>query len=157
MSEKILDQNMGVNKIEKNKTFVECLIAHLMRDGNKNWAFSVVVKVGISIGTKINKNYSEVYEAIFKILQPFVEIRKVRVRRTSYLVPFPTTLQRQQHLVSLWILETAKKDPRKIDFETKLYEELLKILTNKGATLEKKKEIYKKAEKSRSFLHYRWY
>lgn len=158
MNVKHLDQNMVENKKDKkNKTFINCLITHLMRCGKKNWAYLTVMQTGALIGQHGSKSSAEIYSDVFKKVRPFVEIRKVRVRRTTYMVPFPTNPQRQKHLVSAWLLETLRKDKRKISFAEKLKEELIKILLNKGETLEKKKDIYRKAEKSRSFMHFRWY
>ena len=74
------------------------------------------------------------------------------------MVPFPTNPQRQHYLVSKWLLETLRNDKRKVSFNKKFREEIVKILLNQDSvTLEKKKDLYKKAEKSRSFAHFRWY
>lgn len=155
MKENHQDQNMAEK--QKNKLFSDYLILHLMRSGKKSWAYKTVFDAANKISLQLNRSILEVYSLIFNRLRPYIEIRKVRVRRSSYLVPFPTNLKRQKHLSAFWLLETVRQDKRNISFEKKLEEELIKILLNRGATLEKKKEMYKKAEKSRSFLHYRWY
>jgi ribosomal protein S7 len=142
---------------KSEKTFITSLINHLMRDGKKNWAHFVVMQIGTLIGKRLKKSPTFIFDRVFEILRPYIEVRKVRVRRTTYMVPFPTTEERQKHLVSFWILETVRKEKRKIDFYQKLLREIVLILLRRGETMEKKKEVYTRAEKSRSFLHYRWY
>lgn len=158
MNVKILDQNMVAKITEKkNKIFVKNLINHLMRCGKKQQAQNIIVKTGIFLGKQTNKKLFIIYTDVFNKIRPYVEVKKVRVRRTTYMVPFPTNFQRQKHLAAQWLLDTIRKDKRKLNFQIKFKEEIIKILLNRGETIEKKKEMYKKAEKSRSFMHYRWY
>lgn len=159
MKEKHHDQNM-VEKFlnDKNeKSFIVTLINHFLRDGKKNWSYKLINETGLFLSFYLNKNIYSFYEDIFIKARPFIEIRKVRVRRTIYYIPFPTSVKRQQHLVAKWIFESLKMDKRKMPTENKFREELLNIFLNKGYVIEKKKENYIKAEKSRSFSHYRWY
>jgi len=141
----------------KNKTFSTCLTNHVMREGKKAKAHFLIKNLGTEIGHYTDNTIDGFYSIIFNILRPFIELKRVRVRRTTYSVPFPTNLSRQQHLVAQWLLETVRKDTRKLPFEDKLRNELIRILLLKGETIEKKKDMYKRAEKSRSFMHYRWY
>lgn len=159
MNVKILVLNM-VEKMKKkiNKTFINKLINHLMRCGKKTNAANIVYTNGFFLSRNLNKSLNLIYSEIFTRLRPYVEVRKVRVRRTTYMVPFPTNIQRQQYLVSQWLLETLRNDKRKISFNQKFREEIIKILlTQESYTMIKKKDLYKKAEKSRSFAHFRWY
>ena len=145
-------------KEKRNKIFIKKLINHLMRSGKKSFASKLIYGNGFLLSKYFNKSIYALYSDVFLILRPFIEIRKVRVRRTTYMVPFPTNLQRQHYLVSQWILETLRNDNRKVEFNKKFREEIIKILLNKeSVTLGKKKDLYKKAEKSRSFAHFRWY
>jgi len=158
MSEKVQGQNMVVKMLEKkNKIFTDSLITHLMRCGKKQKAKTIIINTGLFLGKQTNKQFLRIYSDIFNKIRPFVEVKKVRVRRTTYMVPFPTNFQRQKHLSAQWLLETVRNDNRKLSFQTKFKDEIVKILLNRGETLEKKREMYKKAEKSRSFMHFRWY
>lgn len=159
MNVKIHVQNMEEKmKERKNNIFIKKLINHLMRCGKKSYAANIVYTNGFFLSRHLNKSLYSIYSDIFMRLRPYIEVRKVRVRRTTYMVPFPTNIQRQQYLVSQWLLETIRNDKRKINFNQKFREEIIKILLNQNSqTIEKKKELYKKAEKSRSFAHFRWY
>jgi len=141
----------------KNKTFSICLTNHVMREGKKTKAHFLISSLGTELGQYTGHTIEDIYSIIFDILRPFIELKRVRVRRTTYSVPFPTNLSRQQHLVAQWLLETVRKDARKLSFNEKLRDELIRVLLRKGETIEKKKDLYKRAEKSRSFMHYRWY
>lgn len=144
-------------KERNKKTFIKKLINHLMRSGKKTFASDIVYNNGFFLSKHTNKSLYSIYSELFLKLRPYIEVRKVRVRRSTYMVPFPTNIQRQQYLVSQWLLETLRNDKRKISFDQKFREEIIKILLNQGVTLARKKDLYKKAEKSRSFAHYRWY
>lgn len=159
MNVKIHDQNTeGKMKEKKNKIFIKKLINHLMKNGKKSFANKIIYKNGFLLSKYFNKSLYTIYSDLFIILRPFIEIRKVRVRRTTYMVPFPTNMQRQIYLVSQWLLETLNKDTRKVNVNKKFREEIIKILLNQESiTVNKKKDLYKKAEKSRSFAHFRWY
>jgi len=159
MNEKILVLNMGVKMKEKrNNIFIKKLANHLMRSGKKSFATKLIYDNGFLLSKYFNKSLYTIYSDVFLTLRPFIEIRKVRVRRTTYMVPFPTNIQRQYYLVSQWILETLRNDKRKANFNKKFRDEIIKILLNKESiTLDKKKDLYKKADKSRSFAHFRWY
>lgn len=152
-----LSRHLKLSRENRKKAFIVSLINHLMRDGKKNWSHNNIMKIGTLIGKRLKKSPHFIYERVFEILRPYIEVRKVRVRRTTYMVPFPTTEERQKHIVSSWILETVRKEKRKIDFYNKLLREIVLILLRKGETMEKKREVYARAEKSRSYLHYRWY
>src|SRR5690606_25908478 len=159
MNVKIIVVYIEVKMKEKiNNIFIKKFVTQLMRSGKKAFATKLIYDNGFLLSKYFNKSLYTIYSDIFLTLRPFIEIRKVRVRRTTYMVPFPTNLQRQHYLVSQWILETLRNDKRKANFNKKFREEIIKILLNKeSSTLDKKKDLYKKAEKSRSFAHFRWY
>lgn len=142
--------------MEKN-TFFQSLINHAMREGKKSKAHSKILKSLQILRGEQKKTAIFFFQKVFLILRPLVEVRNVRVRRSSYTVPFPTSKNRQIHLVCLWLLQTISKDKRKISFEKKLAHELTEVLRGRGETLKKKISVYQMAKKNRSNMHYRWY
>lgn len=139
------------------KTFLTSLVNHLMRDGKKNWAFKIVMNIGMALGKQIHQDPQAIYSRVFAMIRPYVEVRKVKVRRTTYMVPFPTSEARQKHLAALWLLETVRQDKSKQAFSEKFFKEIMLLLLGRGAVLEKKKAVYRQATKGSAFLHYRWY
>jgi small subunit ribosomal protein S7 len=143
--------------LRKNSGFLSRFINHVTKKGKKQLATKMVLAVLFSLSKEYKVSSSRLMSQIFFKIRPFIEVRSVRVRRSSFLVPFPVNLHRQYHLASFWILEALAKDKRKLDFETKMREEFVNILSKKGAVLEKRAEVYKLAQKNRANLHYRWY
>jgi ribosomal protein S7 len=135
----------------ENISFFQSLTNHIMKKGKRSKAFNLLTTSLISFPNK------EILSEVFNKIRPYLEIRSVRVRRSSYQVPFPTNHRRQLHLSSLWLIETIEKDKRKLSFSKKLSEELENILEGKGNTLKKKEAVYQLAKKNRANMHYRWY
>ncbi len=146
------------NKVlRQNSSFLIRFINHVTKKGKKQLAAKLVLAVLSSLSKQYKISPSRLMTHIFFKIRPFIEVRSVRVRRSSYLVPFPVKLHRQYHLASYWILETLANDKRKVSFETKLREEFINILSKKGAVLAKRASTYQLAQKNRANLHYRWY
>ncbi len=137
--------------------FLARFINHVTKKGKKQLASRMVLAVLSQLAKQYKLTSSRLMNQIFLRIRPYIEVRSVRVRRSSFLVPFPVNLHRQYHLASFWILEALAKDKRKLSFETKLREEFVNILSKKGAVLKKRADIYQLAQKNRANLHYRWY
>ncbi len=145
------------NLLRKNSGFLSRFINHVTKKGKKQLATKMVLAVLSSLSKEYKVSSSRLMSQIFFKIRPFIEVRSVRVRRSSYLVPFPVNLHRQYHLASYWILEALSQDKRKLSFETKLREEFVNILSKRGAVLAKRTSVYQLAQKNRANLHYRWY
>lgn len=140
-----------------SSNFLSRFINHVTKKGKKQLAKKMVLSVLSILSKQYKLSSSKLMNHIFLTIRPFIEVRSVRVRRSSYLVPFPVKLHRQYHLASYWILETLANDKRKVSFETKMREEFVNILSKRGAVLAKRASIYQLAQKNRANLHYRWY
>lgn len=140
-----------------SSNFLVRFINHVTKKGKKQLAKKIVLAVLSDLSKQYKLSSSRLMNHIFLTIRPFIEVRSVRVRRSSYLVPFPVKLHRQYHLASFWILETLANDKRKVNFETKMREEFVNILSKKGAVLAKRASTYQLAQKNRANLHYRWY
>ncbi len=143
--------------LRKNSSFLSRFINHVTKKGKKQLATKMVLSVLSLLSKEYKLSSSRLMNQIFFKIRPFIEVRSVRVRRSSFLVPFPVNLHRQYHLASFWILEALANDKRKLSFETKMREEFINILSKKGAVLSKRASVYQLAQKNRANLHYRWY
>ncbi len=143
--------------LRKNSSFLSRFINHVTKKGKKQLATKMVLSVLSLLSKEYKLSSSRLMNQIFFKIRPFIEVRSVRVRRSSFLVPFPVNLHRQYHLASYWILEALANDKRKLSFETKMREEFINILSKKGAVLSKRASVYQLAQKNRANLHYRWY
>ncbi len=149
--------NLLRNSSSASSSFLARFINHVTKKGKKQLAKKIVLSVLSGLSKQYKFSSSRLMNQIFLTIRPFIEVRSVRVRRSSYLVPFPVKLHRQYHLASFWILETLANDKRKVNFETKMREEFVNILSKKGAVLAKRASTYQLAQKNRANLHYRWY
>ncbi len=149
--------NLLRNSSSASSSFLARFINHVTKKGKKQLAKKIVLSVLSGLSKQYKFSSSRLMNQIFLTIRPFIEVRSVRVRRSSYLVPFPVKLHRQYHLASFWILETLANDKRKVNFETKMREEFINILSKKGAVLAKRASTYQLAQKNRANLHYRWY
>ncbi len=146
------------NKLLRSKSgFLSRFINHVTKKGKQQLASRMVFTVLAQLSKEFKVSSSRLMSQIFLRIRPYIEVRSVRVRRSSFLVPFPVNLHRQYHLASYWILEALSKDKRKLSFETKVKEEFVNILAKKGAVLAKRASVYELAQKNRANLHYRWY
>lgn len=94
---------------------------------------------------------------IFLKLQCFVEVKKIRIRRSTYLVPFSINYKRRLYLIIKFLINAVKQDTRRVPFNEKLSQELISIITNKGSKALKAKEFnISQALSNRSNAHFRW-
>jgi ribosomal protein S7 len=93
----------------------------------------------------------------FKRLKSYVEIKKIKKRRRTFLVPVPITHSRRIYLALSWLSSSIQLNKNQIPFERKLYDEVLNILLNQRCnTLISFEKNHKLAVESRIHLHYRW-
>lgn len=94
---------------------------------------------------------------LFTLLNTFVEVKKVRIRRRSVVVPFSINLERRSYLIIRWLIQAVKKDTKKSSFATKLSDEILTVLNGASADSKKLRKInISQAISNRSNIHYRW-
>jgi len=90
-------------------------------------------------------------------LNTFVEIRRIRSRRRSYLVPFNIKFSRRIFLILKWVLLAVKADVRKISIIDKLALEIYKIVNNLSCTSLKFKELNNaQAFSNKANIHFRY-
>ena len=51
-----------------------------------------------------------ILKKIFSNLNCFLEVKKIKIRKTIHVVPFPLTSQRQDFLKIKWIIDSAKEN-----------------------------------------------
>ncbi len=130
----------------------------LTKKGNKNAAKKILDNTFLKLSLTTNKMLQKLFLQVFIKLNSFVEVKSVRVRRASHMVPFSINLKRRSYLILKWILSSIKeeKNQQKSTSE-KLYLELNDIIHNTASkALKKKKQNTLNAVKNRSNLHFRW-
>jgi small subunit ribosomal protein S7 len=152
--------------------FSEKFINLLLVDGKKNKA----IKLYLTALQLLKKNiitYSEKYSKknintlpLFEIVEqsinncmPSVEVRKVRVAGTTYLVPSIIPKKKQQTLSIRWIIEASKKKKKqtRLSFAQCLADELFDAFLKQGYARNKRNELHRLAQANRAYIRYRWW
>lgn len=103
-----------------------------------------------------------VYHLIQKAVnnvKPTLQVRKVRVARSIYQVPFIMRKERQERSAVRWIIENAKRKSRHSGstFSECLAQVVLEAFTGQGQVREKRDQLHRTAEANRTYLRYRWW
>lgn len=134
------------------------LLGVLTKKGNKIAAKKIIDNTFLKISSKNNKSLQKLFLQIFIKLNSFVEVKNVRVRRSSHMVPFSINLKRRSYLILKWLTSAIREEnTRQVSFDEKLYLELDSLINNtQSKALKKKKQNTANAVKNRSNLHFRW-
>jgi ribosomal protein S7 len=145
------------SKISK-KTFYTKLLGFLTKKGKKSVSRKILNDAFLEVAIQTNLSLYTVFIKVFFSLNSFVETKKVKIRRTSHIVPFGITFKRRSYLIIKWLLEVVSQDKRKVSTSKKLATELLNIVKNKtiSKAMSKKTQNISQAINNRSNIHYRW-
>ncbi len=133
---------------------VQRLINRVMKDGKKQIAERIVYDGMEKAAQKLKvDNPLEVFEQAFKNIQPHVETRSRRVGGANYQIPFEVKGQRQNHLTTMWLVQScrARKGMSMVD---RLAAELQDAYNGQGAAVKKREDTQKMAEANRAFAHF---
>jgi ribosomal protein S7 len=145
------------SKIYK-KTFYTKLLGFLTKKGKKSVSRKILNATFFAVANQTNLSLHTIFIKVFFSLNSFVETKKVKVRRTSHIVPFGITFKRRSYLIIKWLLEIVSQDKRKISTSKKLATELLNVVSSKAVSkaMSKKTQNISQAINNRSNIHYRW-
>jgi ribosomal protein S7 len=143
--------------MKKSKDIYSKFLGSLTKNGKKTVAKKLLDFSFIKVSKKENIPAHLILSKALLKLNFFLEIKKIKIRKNTHLVPFPLTTRRQDFLKVKWLLESAKEDSRKINLSDKIATEVTHILLNeKSKSLFKKNFVNKEALSNRSNVHFRW-
>ena len=92
-------------------------------------------------------------------ITPSLEVRKVRIAGSTYLVPSILSKKKQETLALKWLIEAAQKRQKssKLGFSTCLAEEILDASRKLGQARQKRDELHRLALMNRAYIRYRWW
>nr|UIO59440.1 ribosomal protein S7 [Chlorella desiccata (nom. nud.)] len=144
--------------------FSEKFINFLIIDGKKVKAYKLFFLMLESLQQKTRKQVEaltapEIMEQAIRNCMPSLEVRKVRVAGTTYLVPAMIPKKKQETLAIRWIIEAAKKKKKtsKFTFAQCLAEEIYDAFLKQGYARTKRNELHRLAEANRAYIRYRWW
>ncbi len=156
----------------KSYIFYEKFINLLIIDGKKSKASLLFLAALNLLKYKLLKHLettsSRAYQAIsigdvveqaINNCMPSLEVRKVRVAGTTYLVPAMIAKKKQQTLAIRWMIESAKikKKTSKLTFAECLAQEIFDAFYKQGHARNKRNELHRLAEANRAYIRYRWW
>lgn len=148
----------------------------LMKDGKKTKASKLLFNALLILKKRIKKdlerkNYPSQKDNSFNLtvlrvisralenITPSLEVRKVRVAGSTYIVPAVLSKKKQETLALKWLLESAKKRQKnsKGDFSSCLSDEILDASRKMGQARQKRDELHRLAQMNRAYIRYRWW
>lgn len=140
--------------VRYNSLHLQTLVQHVLKQGKKSLAVSLVYDAMELINTRTGKNAIDVFDMALKNVSPAMEVRPRRVGGATYQVPMEVSSERRLTLALRWILSATRERSGK-SFSDKLASELIDASNETGAAIRKRDETHKMAEANRAFSHYR--
>lgn len=141
----------------QNKNLYRKFLGFIIKKGNKIGAKSVLNNAFLTVSKKTGLPLHVILLKLFLKLNSFVEVKRVRVQRSSHLVPFSIRLKRRSYLIIKWLMQAVKEDTRKVSMAEKLFFEIFSTLKNPPSKSVKIRNLnVSQALSNRSNIHYRW-
>ena len=133
----------------KNNNLYYKFLGFLTKKGNKNAAKRILDETFLKLSLKNNNSLQKLFLQIFIKLNSFVEVKSVRVRRASHMVPFSINIKRRSYLILKWLTTAIKEeDTQQNSMIEKLYLEITNLIQNtQSKALKKKKTKYNQCGK----------
>ena len=143
--------------LKKDENCYSKFLGFLLKKGNRLKAKKILDKAFLLVTKKTNYSKHLCLAMLFNILNSFVEVKKVRVRRRFVLVPFPINFGRRSYLIVKWIMQIVEKDTKKSSSSKKLAQEIISILKSTFSKTKKLRRLnFSQALTNRSNIHFRW-
>ena len=140
----------------KTKTIYSNLLGSFTKKGKKAKARSILTRSLNKVSHSLKIPVYKVYRQLSKKLSNLVELKTIKVKRNTYIVPFPLNQSRRRFLLSRELVNGVQKNKSRIKSYDKLSAEILSYILKKGSNFNKKKQIDKDIVTNRSNIHYRW-
>lgn len=138
-----------------NSKLVSKLVNHLMYDGKKAKASSILYDAFKIIEEKTGKNPVDVFEEAMNNIMPVLEVKARRIGGSNYQIPIEVRPERRTTLGLRWLVSYARlRNEHTMD--VRLANEIMDAANNTGAAVKKREDVHRMAEANRAFAHYRW-
>ncbi|MBA1434203.1 30S ribosomal protein S7 [Bombilactobacillus bombi] len=138
-----------------NSKLVTRLINHLMVDGKRGKASTILYNAFDIIKDKTGNDPVEVFDEAMKNVMPVLEVKARRIGGSNYQVPIEVRPERRTTLGLRWIVSYARLRGEHT-MDQRLAAEIMDAANNTGAAVKKREDTHKMADANRAFAHYRW-
>ncbi len=138
-----------------NSKLVSRLINHLMIDGKRGKASTIIYDAFDIIKTQTGNDPVEVFEEAMKNIMPVLEVKARRIGGSNYQVPIEVRPDRRTTLGLRWLTQYSRQRGEHT-MDERLAREIMDAANNTGSAVKKREDTHKMAEANRAFAHYRW-
>ena len=138
-----------------NSKLVTRLINHLMIDGKRGKASTILYDAFDMIKKQTENEPLDVFEEAMKNVMPVLEVKARRIGGSNYQVPIEVRPDRRTTLGLRWIVQYSRQRG-KHTMDERLAKEIMDAANNTGAAVKKREDTHKMADANRAFAHYRW-
>lgn len=138
-----------------NSKLVTKLINHLMIDGKRAKASSILYNAFKMVKDKTGKEPLDVFQEAMKNVMPVLEVRARRIGGSNYQIPIEVRPERRTTLGLRWIVSYARLRNEHSMVE-RLANEIIDASNNTGAAVRRREDVHRMAEANRAFAHYRF-
>ena len=138
-----------------NSKLVTRLINHLMIDGKRGKAQTILYSAFDIIKKETGNEPVDVFDEAMKNIMPVLEVKARRVGGSNYQVPIEVRPDRKTTLGLRWITQYARLRGEHT-MSDRLAREIMDAANNTGASVKTREDTHRMAEANRAFAHYRW-
>lgn len=143
----------NVSSVNLYKNFV----SFIFRSGKKHIWQKIFSDIFLLIKNSLKFSQNIILLKIFLRLYTKIEIKKVKSRRKTVLVPVFISVRRRFFLALKWLLLAVNKNKLQISLKEKLFLEIFKLIKNKSCESIKYLEVNNQnVYLNRANFHYRW-
>jgi len=126
-----------------------------MKKGKKHVAEQLVFELVNILREKNKGSSSSIILTAVSNIKPLIGFRNVRLRGSSYKVPFFLKEELQEKAALDWLVSLASKSKSKLS--DSLAKELIQASLKQGDLIKKRNEIHQLGNQNKVFAHYRWF
>jgi ribosomal protein S7 len=132
-------------------------VRFFIKEGKKTKARKLLDSAFLRLNLRLNKSYRFIFVNFFRIANIFMEAKKVKIKRNTYLIPFIIYPKRKFFLITKW-LRQAINNKRRVSSSQKVSDEIFLVLkkSSESSVLKIRKENVMDALTNRANAHYRW-
>lgn len=128
-------------------------INHIMVDGKKSTAQSIVYTAMEIISDKTKNDPLVVFDTAFRNVAPVLEVKAKRVGGANYQIAQEVRPERRETLAMRWLRDASRKRGDN-SMALKLANELIDASNKEGGAIKKREEVHRMAESNRAFSHF---
>ena len=138
-----------------NKKIIVFFIQHLIKKGKKNKSEFLFSKLTRFLQYRYQRPPQKIILQGLSNAKPLVSFRNIKLRGTSYKIPFFSKETERERMAFKWLLQESSSIKQKTVFF--LAKEIHQAFLKEGSVLTKRDVFYKLANQNKVFAYYRWF